>query len=54
MRGAIAIAYRKGGGSFASPTIVDSTPSSAPAVALGRAAGASSRGRTTRRVYGSR
>ena len=36
MRGAIAITYRKSGGSFAPPTIVDSTPSSAPAVAIGR------------------
>jgi hypothetical protein len=36
LRGAIAITYRKGGGSFASPTVVDSTPSSPPAVAIGR------------------
>jgi hypothetical protein len=36
LRGAIAITYRKGGGSFASPTVVDSAPSSPPAVAIGR------------------
>jgi hypothetical protein len=36
LRGAIAITYRKGGGSFAAPTVVDSKPSSAPAVAIGR------------------
>ena len=34
LRGAIAITYRRAG-SFAAPTIVDSTPSSAPAVAMG-------------------
>jgi hypothetical protein len=31
--GAIAVAYRRSGGSFSSPTIVDRTPSGAPAVA---------------------
>jgi hypothetical protein len=36
MRGAIAITYRKSGGSFAAPTVVDATPSSPPAVAMGR------------------
>jgi hypothetical protein len=36
MRGAIAIAHRTSGGSFSTPTIVDATPSSAPAVAMGR------------------
>jgi hypothetical protein len=36
LRGAIAITYRKGGGSFASPTVVDSAPSSPPAVAIAR------------------
>jgi hypothetical protein len=36
MRGAITITYRKSGGSFAAPTVVDATPSSAPAVAIGR------------------
>ena len=34
LRGAIAITYRRAG-SFAAPAIVDSTPSSAPAVAIG-------------------
>ena len=36
MRGAIAITYRKRGGSFASSTVVDAAPSSPPAVAIGR------------------
>jgi hypothetical protein len=36
LRGAIAITYREAGGSFASPTVVDSAPSSPPAVAIGR------------------
>jgi hypothetical protein len=36
MRGAITITYRKSGGSFAPPTVVDATPSSPPAVAIGR------------------
>jgi hypothetical protein len=35
LRGAIAISYRKSGGSFSAPTVVDRTPSSPPAVALG-------------------
>jgi hypothetical protein len=36
MRGAIAIAHRDSGGSFSEPKVVDRTPSSAPAVAIGR------------------
>jgi len=36
MRGAIAIAHRDRGGSFSEPKVVDRTPSSAPAVAIGR------------------
>jgi hypothetical protein len=36
LRGAIAIAHRKSGESFSAPTVVDRTPSSPPAVALGR------------------
>lgn len=35
LAGGIAIAHRNAHGSFAPPTIVDSTPSSAPAVAIG-------------------
>jgi hypothetical protein len=34
LKGAIAVSYRPAGGSFAEPTILDDTPSSAPAVAL--------------------
>jgi hypothetical protein len=34
LRGAIAIAHRQSGGSFSEPTVVDSTPSSPPAVAI--------------------
>ena len=36
LRGAVAIAYRKSGGSFSAPTVVDRTPSSPPVVALAR------------------
>jgi hypothetical protein len=36
MRGAITITHRTSGGSFAPPTVVDATPSSPPAVAMGR------------------
>ena len=36
MRGAIAIAHRNSGAAFSTPTLVDRTPSSAPAVALAR------------------
>lgn len=35
LSGAIAIAYRRSAGSFSTPTVVDRTPSSAPAVAIG-------------------
>ena len=54
MRGAIAIAHRNAGGAFSTPTIVDRTPSSAPAVAMGSDGSGIVAWTHDRRVYASR
>ena len=47
LRGAVAIAYRRSGGSFSAPSVVDRTASSPPVVALPVTAAGSWPGRTT-------